>query len=75
VVYCIPRVIVDSVPLGHVAPRLGKLFLVFLQNITHHLPSDAASHPKKTGILNHTAVETSELNSVTLTSTRIMNNE
>ena len=29
-VYCIPRVTVDSVPLGHEAPRLGKLFLVCL---------------------------------------------
>jgi hypothetical protein len=75
VVYCIPRVIVDSVSLRHEAPRLGKMKLVFLQNIAHHLPSDAASHPRKTGILNHTAVETSKLNSVTLISTRIMNNE
>jgi len=75
VVYCIPRVTVDSVPLGYEAPRLGKLPLVFLQNITHHLSSDAASHPKKNGILNHTAAGTSKLNSVTLISTRIMNNE
>jgi hypothetical protein len=75
VVCCIPRVIVHSVPLGHEVPRLGKLLLVFLQNITHHLSNDAASHPRKTGILNHTAVETSKLNSVTLISIRIRNNE
>jgi hypothetical protein len=75
VVYCIPRVTVDFVALGHEAPRLGKLFLVFLQNITHHLSSNAASNPRMTGILNHTAVETSKLNNVTLISTRIMNNE
>jgi hypothetical protein len=75
VVYCIPKVTVDSVPLGHEAPRLGKSLLVFLQNFAHHLSSNAASHPRKTGILNHTAVETSKLNSVTLISSRIMKNE
>jgi hypothetical protein len=73
VVYCIPRVIGDYVPLGHEAPLLGKSFLVFFQNITLHLPSDAASHHRKNGILNHTAVEISKLNSVTLISTIIMN--
>jgi len=74
-VYCILRVTVDSDPLGHEAPRLGKSLLVFIQNITHHLSDNAASHPRKTGILNHTAVETSKLNSVTLISTRYKNNE
>jgi hypothetical protein len=73
VVCCIPRVIGDYAPLGREAPWLGKSFLVFFQNIAHHLPSDTASHPRKTGILNHTAVETSKLNRVTLISTRIMN--
>jgi len=70
VIYCIPRVIVDSVPLAHEALRL-----VFLQNIAHHLSHDATSHPRKTGLLNHTAVVTSKLNSVTLVSTRIMKKE
>jgi hypothetical protein len=69
VVYRIQRVIVDYFPLGHEAPWLGKLFLVLLQNIAHHFPSGAASHPRKTGILNHTAVETSKLNNVAVIST------
>jgi hypothetical protein len=75
VVYCIPRVIVDSVPLGHEALRLVKSLLVFLQNIAYHLSNNATSHPRKTGLLNHTAVVTSKLTSVTLVSTRIMKNE